>query len=165
MTTGITAWLRTKDRPAHLYALLGRPLLDPDREGLLTALRAANRELLDYQSHPDRATAARALELLTELGRARGTLDDPARLAAHDAALVESLRREGGCGRRARPGRGRGGRRGVARPVPRARRRRCRARRPAARPTDADANTGVLGGPEAGSDLAARPAPAGRAAG
>lgn len=95
MTTGITSWLRTKDRPPHLYALLGRPLLDPDRVALLATLRAANRELLDYQSHPDRAVAARAIELLTELGRARGVLDDPARLAAYDAELVESLRREG----------------------------------------------------------------------
>src|SRR5947207_639604 len=94
MGTGITEWLRTKSLPRHLYELLGRPVLDPDRDGLLRALRAANRELLEYQSHPDRAIAARAMALLTELGRALSTLEDPARLRAHDEEILASLRQE-----------------------------------------------------------------------
>ena len=94
MKTGITDWLRKSASPRHIYELLGRSILDPDRDGLLQTLRDANRELLDYQSHPDPATARRAMALIGELGRARAILEDPARLQAHDQSVVDLLRQQ-----------------------------------------------------------------------
>jgi hypothetical protein len=94
MKTGITDWLRKSTEPRHIYELLGRPILDTDRDALLQTLRDANRELLDYQSHPDPAMARRAMLLIGELGRARAILEDPARLQAHDQAVVDLLRQQ-----------------------------------------------------------------------
>lgn len=94
MATGITKWLRTDSQPRHVYELLGLPLLAPDRDALAAAVRAANRALLDHQAHPDPAVAARAVALQAEVGRARGLLDDPEALAAHDAELLTTLRWE-----------------------------------------------------------------------
>jgi hypothetical protein len=92
--TAVTEWLRKESGPRNFYELLGHPLLDPDRERMLQTLRAANRELLDYQSHPDPAVSNRAMTLLTELGRARGILEDPVRLQVHSDELLARIRLE-----------------------------------------------------------------------
>lgn len=94
MKPGISHWLRTPSLPANLYELLGHPLLDPDREAMLQSLRTANRELLDYQSHDDSAIAKRAMALITELGRARGILEDRSKHQAYDEELIAGIRRE-----------------------------------------------------------------------
>ena len=94
MKPTITDWLRKETLPRNLYELLGRSLFDPNREELLLGLRSANRELLDYQSHPEPAIAKRAMALLTELGRVRGILEDPTKLRIHNDELIQSLRQE-----------------------------------------------------------------------
>ena len=94
MKPDITGWLRKESLPRNLYELLGHTLFDPNREELLQSLRSTNRELLDYQSHPEPAMANRAMALLTELGRARGILEDPAKLQTHNEELIETLRQE-----------------------------------------------------------------------
>jgi tetratricopeptide (TPR) repeat protein len=91
---GISDWLRRDTMPRNHYELLGHPLLDPDRDALLASLRKANRELLDYQSHDDRAVAARAMGLITELGRTRGIFEDRAKHQAYDDGLIVALREE-----------------------------------------------------------------------
>src|SRR5947209_19307191 len=92
MTADITQWLRTESLPRNVYELLGRPPLDPDRDAMLAALRAANRELLDYQGHSESSVADRALVLLEELGKARAVLEDPAKLTAHNERVLHGLR-------------------------------------------------------------------------
>src|SRR5262245_60492025 len=94
MATGITEWLSADTAPRNLYELLGRPPLDPDREGLLAALRAAQAELLGCQSHPDPAVARRVRALLLELGRARGILEDPVRFGEYADGLRAERHRE-----------------------------------------------------------------------
>jgi hypothetical protein len=94
MNRRITDWLRSETPPRNLFELLGRPLLDSDREEMLRTLRASNRELLDYQGHPEPAVSKRAVELLMELGRSRGILEDPARFQTYIAELATTIREQ-----------------------------------------------------------------------
>lgn len=88
--TSITIWLEGEELP-DLYRLLGRPLLDPDIDGLTGSLKAAARELLPYQNHADPLKARRAMNLLTELGRVESLLADPQRLAEINQRLIAEL--------------------------------------------------------------------------
>ncbi|MFO0803083.1 MAG: hypothetical protein U0791_08190 [Gemmataceae bacterium] len=94
MARRITDWLRSEPLPRNAYELLGHPLLDPDRDALLQTLRTANRELLDYQSHPEPAVAKRAMFLLTELGRYRGILEDAGKHQAYLDDVCRTLREQ-----------------------------------------------------------------------
>jgi hypothetical protein len=94
MARRITDWLRSEPLPRNAYELLGHPLLDPDRDALLQTLRTANRELLDYQSHPEPAVAKRAMFLLTELGRYRGMLEDAGKHQAYVDDVCKTLREQ-----------------------------------------------------------------------
>ena len=88
----IRHWLESERRPANLYELLGRPTFDPDRPGLLAAVRAAYAQLLPYENHKDREISARAMGLLKELGRAEDLLSDAGKLRVHHAAILDDLR-------------------------------------------------------------------------
>lgn len=88
--TSITTWLEKEELP-DLYRLLGRPLLDPDIDGLTGILKTAARDLLHYQNHVDPLKAGRAMVLLMELGRVESLLADPERLAAMNQRLVAEL--------------------------------------------------------------------------
>jgi len=94
MSRRVTDWLRSESLPRNAYELLGHPLLDPNRDALLQTLRTANREVLDYQSHPEPAVSKRAMFLLTELGRYRGILEDAAKHQAYVEDLCKTLREQ-----------------------------------------------------------------------
>lgn len=94
MARRITDWLRSEPLPRNAYELLGHPLLDPDRDALLQTVRTANRELLDYQSHPEPAVAKRAMFLLTELGRYRGIFEDASKHQAYVDDVCKTLREQ-----------------------------------------------------------------------
>ena len=90
--TSIRRWLEADRLPADLYELLGRRRFDPDQSALLAATRAAHRELLPYQNHPDAAKARRALALLIELGRAEDVLTHANKMRAYHEQLLDRLR-------------------------------------------------------------------------
>lgn len=87
----VAKWLKSKASPATLYELLGRPLLDPDLEGMLGLVRSSNRALWPYQDHADAAVAKRAQKLLEELGRAEDTLGNSGKLRAYQRDLLGKL--------------------------------------------------------------------------
>ncbi|NQT15868.1 MAG: hypothetical protein HQ582_24140 [Planctomycetes bacterium] len=88
MKTGIQDWLNRDARPADLYELLGRERFDPDRQGLLAAVRAAYAELHPFENHKDPKVARRAVELLGELGRAEDVFSDSEKLRAYHESIL-----------------------------------------------------------------------------
>jgi hypothetical protein len=92
MSNKIGEWLQRDPQPIDVYALLGRPRFDPDRQQLLVDVRVAYSELLPYQNHTNPELVCRALRLQMELGRAEAIISSPEKLRAHHIQLVEDLR-------------------------------------------------------------------------
>src|SRR5947209_5131726 len=81
MTADITQWLRTESLPRNVYELLGRPPLDPDRDGMLTALRGAERVATLLRSPPQNGASAAPADRQSD-----GILGDPETFKLADEA-------------------------------------------------------------------------------
>src|SRR5688572_23694278 len=68
-------WKDRSPEQLGLYELVGRAQFDPDRLGLLADIKAANRELHDYQNHSSKQIASRARDWQLALAKARKTLE------------------------------------------------------------------------------------------
>ncbi|MCA9125311.1 MAG: hypothetical protein KDB11_34280, partial [Planctomycetales bacterium] len=87
----ILRWLDARQPPTDIYQFLGRPVLDPDVSLLRATLVRGMRELMPYQMHSDSATAQRAMQLITELGRVEHLLSDADQLTHYQEELHHQL--------------------------------------------------------------------------
>lgn len=93
MLLTLQRWLNTDDPPVDVYELLDQPRLCP-AGALMDAVRAANRELIDFQNHPDAAVVKRARRLQMLLGQTEHLLNDDALLAEFEAEFWLRIRQE-----------------------------------------------------------------------
>ncbi len=93
MLLTLQRWLDTDDPPVDVYELLDQPRLCPPG-GLMDAVRAANRELIDFQNHSDAAVVKRARRLQMLLGQTEHLLNDDTLLAEFEAEFWQRIRQE-----------------------------------------------------------------------
>jgi hypothetical protein len=87
----IKKWVETEEKPSNLYQLLGRPIFDPDGEGLLQAARKATSIVHLYHNHHQKKVVDRAHQVEMQLEEAERIFSSEDLWREYDQRLTEQL--------------------------------------------------------------------------